>query len=217
MKPLKNMTMNELDYLGKIWEEIPATDSSQTIAKLKKLDFFQKRINRLKVVAIILILTSLIITLNFLSNITLEVYIGVFIIIASTALFIGYYLKNQFYTSKLDYGVESARFAHEAITMLRRQNGIFGLPFLMFILFMIAGANIMFLGMIPDSASISDIAMTPDSGSGSANPLYFHIIFSVLIALSGFLGLLVRRWRIRREVNPLIEELSRFENEQQYE
>ncbi len=199
------MTMNELDYLGKIWGEIPATDSSQTIAKLKKLDFFQKRINRLKVVAIILILTSLIITLNFLSNITLEVYIGVSIIIASTAIFIGYYLKNQFYTSKLDYGVESARFAHEAITMLRRQNGIFGLPFLMFILFMIAGANIMFMGMIPDS------------GSGSANPLYFHIIFSVLIALSGFLGLLVRRWRIRREVSPLIEELSRFENEQQYE
>ena len=201
------MTMNELDYLGKIWGEIPATDSTQTIAKLKKLDFFQKRINRLKVVAIILILTSLIITLSFLSNITLEVYIGVSIIIASTAIFIGYYLKNQFYTSKLDYGVESARFAHEAITMLRRQNGIFGLPFLMFILFMIAGANIMFLGMIPDSA------MTPDSESVPANPLYFHIIFSVLIALSGFLGLLVRRWRIRREVNPLIEELSRFDKE----
>jgi len=193
------MTMNELDYLSKIWEEIPAADSSQTIAKLKKLDFFQKRINRLKVVAIILILTSLIFTLNFLSNITLEVYIGVSIIVASTAIFISYYLKNQFYTSKLDYGVESARFAREAITMLRRQNGIFGLPFLIFIIFMILGANIMFLGMIPDSES--------------ANPLYFHIIFSVLIALAGFLGLLVRRWRIRREVNPLIEELSQFENE----
>jgi hypothetical protein len=199
--------MNELDYLGKIWGEIPATDSTQTIAKLKKLDFFQKRINRLKVVAIILILSSLIFTLNFLSNITLEVYIGVSIIIASTAIFIGYYLKNQFYTSKLDYGVESARFAQQAITMLRKQNRIFGLPFLMFILFMIAGANIMFLGMIPDSA------ITPDSESVPANPLYFHIIFSVLIALSGFLGLLVRRWRIRREVNPLIEELSRFEME----
>ena len=211
MKPLKIMTMNELDYLGKIWGEIPPADSSQTIAKLKKLDFFQKRINRLKIVAIILILTSLIITLNFLSNITLEVYIGVSIIIASTAIFIGYYLKNQFYTSKLNSGVESARFAHDAITMLRRQNGIFGLPFLMFILCMIAGANIMFLGMIPDSA------MTSDSESVPANPLYFHIIFSVFIALSGFLGLLVRRWRIRREVNPLIEELSRFENEQQYE
>ncbi len=211
MKPLKNMTMNELDYLGKIWGEIPHANSNQTIEKLKKLDFFQKRINRLKVVAIILILTSLIITLNFLSNITLEVYIGVSIIITSTAIFIGYYLKNQFYTSKLNYGVESAKFAHDAITMLRRQNGIFGLPFLMFILFMIAGANIMFLGMIPDSA------MTPDSESVPANPLYFHIILSVLIALSGFLGLLVRRWRIRREVNPLIEELSRFENEQLYE
>lgn len=199
------MTMNELDYLGKIWGEIPATDSSQTITKLKKLDFFQKRINRLKVVAIILLLTSFIVSMNFLSNITLEVYIGVSIIIASTVIFIGYYLKNQFYTSKLDYGVESAKFAHEAISMLRKQNGIFGLPFLMFIIFMIVGANIMFLGM------------TPDSESGSANPLYFHIIFSVLIALSGFLGLLVRRWRIRKEVTPLIEELSRFENEKSYE
>jgi hypothetical protein len=224
MKHLNNMTMNELDFLRKVWggnteaspfpSKISAdnkadankqnfsntdntrnTDNAQIIKKLKDLDFFQKRVNILKVVVIFLLLTFFVTSICLLSNITVDIYIGGSIIIASIVVFILYYLKNQVNSSKLDYTLNSVQFAKEAISALKKQNRVFGLPFILFILALISGVNIIYLRVEPDTTT----------------PVIFHIGLSLIIALSGLLGLLVRRWRIRKEVTPLIEELNKLE------
>lgn len=202
--------MNELDFLRKVWEENTITNTSQNapalkenmsmVKKLKSFDHFQKVINILKIVIITILLTTIVISLKSLGIDSAEIYIGISIIFAGTIAFMVYYLRNQFYTSKLDYTQSSTRFAKEAISLLRRQNNIFGLPFILFILAMIVGINVIFLG----------IPMEPQS----ASPLFMHITFSSFMVLSGFLGYRIRRWRIRKEIYPLIADLSQLENQE---
>ncbi|EKD32354.1 MAG: hypothetical protein ACD_77C00118G0004, partial [uncultured bacterium] len=113
MNFLKNTAMNELDFLRKVWEENTITDTSQNspalkenmsmVKKLKNFDHFQKVINGLKIFIITILLITIVITLNFAGIDSVEIYIGIAIIFAGTIAFMLYYLRNQFYTSKLDY------------------------------------------------------------------------------------------------------------------
>ncbi len=201
--------MNELEYLRKVWEENTIAITSQDtpvlkenmsmLKKLKSFDHFQKVINSLKVFIITILLVTIVISLNLLGVNSIEIYIGISIIFAGTIAFMLYYLRNQFYSSKLDYSQSSTKFAKEAISQLRRQNSIFGLPFMLFVLSMIVGINVLFLGIPSDPKSVSPVVM--------------HITFSAFIALSGFLGYRVRRWRIKKEIYPLIADLSQIENQ----
>ena len=202
--------MNELDFLRKVWEENTIAGTSQDapvlkenmsmVKKLKSFDHFQKVINSLKIFIITILLASIVISLNFLGIDSVEIYIGISIIFAGTISFMLYYLRNQFYSSRLDYTQSSTRFAKDAISLLRRQNNIFGLPFILFILTMIVGINVLFLGIPSEPQSVS--------------PLFMHITFSSFIALSGLLGYRIRRWRIRKEIYPLIADLSQLENQE---
>lgn len=202
--------MNELDFLRKVWEENTITTPSQNapalkenmsmVKKLKNFDHFQKVINILKIFIITILLTTIVISLKSLGIDSAEIYIGISIIFAGTIAFMLYYLSNQFYTSKLDYTQSSTRFAKEAISLLKRQNNIFGFPFILFILAMIVGINVIFLGIPSEPQSVS--------------PLVMHITFSSFMVLSGFLGYRIRRWRIRKEIYPLIADLSKLENQE---
>ncbi len=196
--------MNELEYLRKNWVDVTSEitfantsspdDNVKFMSKLVNLEGFQKKINRLKMIAVSLILSSFIITI-YISGITsVLVYAGTILVIISTITFMTYYLRNQFDSSRLDYVQSSSLFAKEAIEALNKQNKIFGLPFILFILFMIIGANMIFAGINPGES------------------IFFHIIFSIIIAASGSVGLLVRRWRTKGEIDPLINELSKLEN-----
>lgn len=202
--------MNELDYLRKVWEENTIAGTSQDapvlkenmsmVKKLKNFDHFQKVINGLKIFIITFLLASIVISLNIVGIDSVEIYIGISIIFAGTISFMLYYLRNQFYSSKLDYTQSSTLFAKEAISQLRRQNNIFGLPFILFILSMIVGINVLFLGIPSEPQSVS--------------PLFMHITVSSFMALSGLLGYRIRRWRIRKEIYPLIADLSQLENQE---
>ena len=202
--------MNELDYLRKVWEENTIAGTSQDapvlkenmsmVKKLKNFDHFQKVINGLKIFIITFLLASILISLNIVGIDSVEIYIGISIIFAGTISFMLYYLRNQFYSSKLDYTQSSTQFAKEAISLLRRQNNIFGLPFILFILTLIVGINVLFLGLPSEPQSVS--------------PLFMHITVSSFMALSGLLGYRIRRWRIRKEIYPLIADLSQLENQE---
>lgn len=202
--------MNELDYLRKVWEENTIANTSQDapvlkenmsmVKKLKSFDHFQKVINGLKIFIITFLLASIVISLNIVGIDSVEIYIGISIIFAGTISFMLYYLRNQFYSSKLDYTQSSTLFAKEAISQLRRQNSIFGLPFILFILTMIVGINVLFLGLPSEPQSVS--------------PLFMHITVSSFMALSGLIGYRIRRWRIRKEIYPLIADLSQLEKQE---
>lgn len=202
--------MNELDYLRKVWEENTIADTSQDapvlkenmsmVKKLKSFDHFQKLINILKIVIITILLSTFMISIKSLGIDSVEIYIGISIIFAGIISFMFYYLKNQFYSSKLDYTQSSTRFAKDAISLLKKQNNIFGLPFILFILTLIVGINVLFLGIPSEPQSVS--------------PLFMHITVSSFMALSGLVGYRIRRWRIRKEIYPLIADLSQLENQE---
>ena len=201
--------MNELEYLRKVLASAPTvesataipseTDSVSLMKKLRNLQNSQTRINQLKLIVIFLILTSLIINIYILGITSIMIYIGIILIVLSAATFMTFYIKNQFNTSRLDYSLNSIQFAKQAIELLKKQKRIFGMPFMLFIFFMIIGANLLFLGMGTDS-------LLKDS-------IFSHIVFSTLIAIFGSIGLLVRRWRTKREVEPLIKELTLIVND----
>ncbi len=207
MNNLKNMTMNELEYLRKVLanavtEEstaIPSAKESQNLMeKLSNLQGRQSKINRLKLVVIFCIILYLITTVSKIGVSSIAMYVGIIVILLSIVVFMTFYLRNQFNTAKLDYSLNSIQFAQQAIGQLKKQKSIFGVPFMLFLLFMIIGANILFLG-IGTEHSMYDIILV-------------HLGLSAMIAVFASLGLLVRRSRTKKEVDPIIEELNQIIN-----
>lgn len=199
--------MNELEYLRKVLanaatEEstaIPSAKESQNLMeKLSNLQGRQSKINRMKLFALFCILVYLITTVSKIGITSIAMYIGIIVLILSVVVFMTYYFRNQFNTAKLDYSLNSIQFAKQAIEQLKRQKSIFGIPFILFIFFMILGANLLFLG-IGTEHSMYDIIL-------------LHLGLSAMIAIFGSLGLLVRRSRTKKEVDPIIEELNQIIN-----
>lgn len=199
--------MNELEYLRKVLADaateeshaIPSPKESQNLMKkLSNLQSHQTKMNRLKLVVIFCIILYLITTVSKIGITSIAMYAGIIVIILSVVVFMSFYLRNQFNTAKLDYSLNSIQFAKQAIEQLKRQKSIFGIPFILFIFFMILGANLLFLG-IGTEHSMYDIIL-------------LHLGLSAMIAIFGSLGLLVRRARTKKEVDPIIEELNQIIN-----
>ncbi len=199
--------MNELEYLRKVWGEDNSDNSSRDIAsneeyllvkKLKHLEKFQNSINRIKLIVVIILISSIILT-SYISGLTsLILYSGLFVVVLSTLIFMIYYFRNQFNSSKLDYSLDSITFAKDAIGKLKRQNRIFRTPFVLFIICMIIGSNLILYGI--------------NSGFNVNETLLFHIVYSLFIASFGYIGIMIRKWRIKKEVTPIINELKKIEN-----
>ncbi len=198
--------MEELDILKNIWKgqnmEISNfSDSSQmenVVQKLRKLENLQKRVNRVKLGVIILLLILITINVSKIDDIFWTAYAGLGLITLSTAIFMIYYFRNQFKSSKIDFTKTSIIFAGETLLLLEKQNKIFGIPFTLFIIMIVIASNLLLSGFSND----------PDT----MNTIINRILFSGTIFSFGLLGLFIRRWRIKREVTPLMEELTKLKN-----
>ncbi|MHC1780247.1 MAG: hypothetical protein AB9922_08425 [Bacteroidales bacterium] len=198
--------MEELDELKTIWagqnnEKSNLSASLHTedvVQKLRKLENFQKRVNRVKLGVIILLLIMLTLNVSKLEDIAWQAYAGLGLITLSTAVFMIYYFRNQFKSSNIDFTKTSMIFAGETLLLLDKQNKIFGIPFTLFIIMMVIASNLLLSGFSTDPHTM--------------NALTLRVLFSGTIFTSGLLGLFIRRWRIKREVTPLMDELTKLKN-----
>lgn len=198
--------MEELDELKTIWagqnnEKSNLSASLHTedvVQKLRKLENFQKRVNRVKLGVIILLLIMLTLNVSKLEDIAWQAYAGLGLITLSTAVFMIYYFRNQFKSSNIDFTKTSMIFAGETILLLDKQNKIFGIPFTLFIIMMVIASNLLLSGFSTDPQTM--------------NALTLRVLFSGTVFTSGLLGLFIRRWRIKKEVTPLMDELTKLKN-----
>jgi len=198
--------MEELDELKNIWTgqnkdalNLSATFETENIVqKLRKLENFQNRVNRVKLGVIVLLLIMLTVNISKIEDIAWQAYAGLGLITLSTAIFMIYYFRNQFKSSNIDFTKTSMIFAGETLLLLEKQNKIFGIPFTLFIIMIVIASNLLISGFSHDPLTMKAVTL--------------RILFSGTIFTSGLLGLFIRRWRIRREVNPLMEELSKLKN-----
>lgn len=191
--------MKEFEELQLIWKSSVKEKKDNNLnqvpgkilEKLKKLEGFQHRINMIKILSVSVILSLLIIIPSVTGIKSITVYFGLGIIILSTVLFMLVYFKNQFNIRKLDFTAEAKDFTDQTLNSLKKQNNLFRLPFLIFILAMIAGSNVLLIGLKGSSAGkLSDILKS-----------------TALIALFSFIGYFIRLRRIKKEITPIMDEL----------
>jgi hypothetical protein len=196
--------MNDLNEIQDIWKTGTNSNSVKTIPgnslpnsmiqKLKKLESLQSRINKLKILVLLFLFGMIGYSISTLSDINYPVYIGFGIVMMAAICFMAIYLKNQFNIKKLDFTTDALKFAESAIEMLKGQNSIFRLPFTIFALLLVLGTNVMLLGV--------DLS--------TQDPYKIHINISFIIVVSALIGLRIRLWRIKKEIDPLITELNDF-------
>lgn len=192
--------MNDLNELQDIWKS--GTNNVKTspgnympgsmIQKLKKLESLQSRVNKFKILVLLFAFGLISYSLSTLSHNSYQVYLGFGILIIATVYFMVIYLKSQFNIKRLDFTADSLAFAESAIQMLEKQNSIFNVPFRVFALLLMVGANIMLLGLDLESE----------------DHFMLHINITFFIAVSALIGLRIRMWRIRKEVDPIIADLK---------
>lgn len=194
--------MNDFNEIQQIWNRATAADNNtldsytpeSLIQKLKKLERIQNRMNRIKVLVLAFLLGTIIYSLSALAEVTYPIYIGFGIITLSVIGFMTYYIKNQFNIRQLDFSLDSLNFVERAIEMLERQNSIFKVPFRLFALVIMAGTNIMLLGLEID---LND-------------RFSLHMKITFMILVSTLIGIQIRNWRTKKEVDPIIAELNSY-------
>ncbi|MDX9848239.1 MAG: hypothetical protein RBT74_14750 [Tenuifilaceae bacterium] len=200
MKPTNDFNELQQMWINQRVDEVSAqkiaTNVDSIMGKLKSLQKRQDRVNKLKILTVTLILLSIVPTifrLDLQGDKLINVLIGFSIILTSLIAFFTYYLQNQLRVSRLPFGQSTENFINSAIHQLRKQNAIFRLPFLLFILGMLTGLNFLMLGM----TSNADMALR----------IQIHGLSSLFLLIAAFMGYRVRHYRTRQEVLPIIKEL----------
>lgn len=192
--------MNEINELQNIWKsgssritnDIQVQKVPDTLMeKLKSLESKQTKINRLKVLVLVMIFSQMIYWINRINTGSAMIFIGLGIIFTGVLIFMLFYFKNQFNIKKLNFAGSTLDFINDAIRMLEKQNAIFKTPFLVFTMCIIIGVNVMLIGF-PDFEESKTV---------------MHFIYTLLVASSSFLGYKIRKWRTKNEVLPVLEEL----------
>ncbi|NVO11501.1 MAG: hypothetical protein HXX16_16180 [Bacteroidales bacterium] len=195
--------MNDIAELQKIWmtkgdeaangTKEPVPDSIMN--KLKSLETYQNRINRIKIVVITVLLLSLLLILASAKVYSTYKLLGFGVILASVAIFMIYYLKNQFKTSKLDFTSGSINFTESTLKALQNQNAIFKVPFIIFFISIVSGLNLSIYGGSADLTTDEMITL--------------YLFNNIFVIACGIIGYRIRLWRIKKEVTPLIDELTK--------
>lgn len=192
--------MNEMNDLQNIWKsgssritnDINVQKVQDTLMeKLKSLESKQTKLNRLKVLVLVMIFSQMIYWINRINTGSAIIFVGLGIIFTGVLIFMLFYFKNQFNIKKLNFAGSTIDFVNDAIRMLEKQNAIFRAPFLVFSLFIAIGVNVMLTGF-PDFEE---------------SKMVMHLIYTLLVASSSFLGYKIRKWRTKNEVLPVLEEL----------
>ncbi len=196
-----NSTFHELQNL---WvtqkaEQSPAEGSgsypASLVDKLRSLQSFQDRVNKIKILVIILIFASMAYALITSGTVSLLALAGLLLALLSSFWFFTYYLKNQFKVSRLPFDATTREFLETALQMLHKQNAVFKRPFTYFTLALLAAVNIIFLGLLTEESLSARFQI--------------HTAFSLWVMLASLIGGRIRQRRIRKEVLPIIETLNK--------
>jgi hypothetical protein len=192
--------MKEFSEYQRIWETgslvIKDTTGStvpfKLTEKLKQLEKSQNRANKIKIITVA-VLVTLFIYILFQNTVLVVSFIGMGIIFTGILFFIVLYLKNQLTIQKLDFTADSKNFSDQTLSMLNKQNSIFRIPFFVFIFLMITGSNLLLMGLGEPDGNLSA-----------------YLYNTALILLFAAIGYWVRMKRIKKEIAPIIEELTDF-------
>lgn len=166
------------------------------LGRLKSFESHQTKLNRIKLAGSFIGVALIIFSVVQIEAMPVISYVGIALILLCNALFLVYYIKNQFNTSRLDFSSAENDFLDHALGMLHRQNAIFKIPLLSFFLSMIIGLNLFYFGLFEKSAMVDRILV--------------HIAATILVGLASCLGYFIRVRRIKKEVTPLISELEQI-------
>ncbi|MGC9973208.1 MAG: hypothetical protein ABSE56_21745 [Bryobacteraceae bacterium] len=179
--------MEQLEELQTLWQK-----QRLLIGDMARYQDRQLRINAAKTIAVaVLLIPFCWILARYLRSPL--VVCGILWMVASVIAFMLAYWKRQFRVSSLDFAAPSREFIAAAVARLKQQHRLFGVPFLVFVLCMIAGLNLTLLGL--------------------STRLAAHVIYSAEVLLFCWVGLRIRERRFRRESQPLIDQLAVMEDD----
>lgn len=179
--------MEQLEELQALWRK-----QRLLIGEMARHQDRQLRINVAKTIAVAVLLIPLcwIMARHLRSPL---VVCGILWIVASVIAFMIAYWKRQFRVSRLDFAAPSREFIATAVARLKDQHRLFGAPFVVFVLCLVAGLN-------------STLA-------GLSTRLAGHLIYTAEVAVCCWIGLRIRERRFQRESQPLIDRLAAMEQD----
>ncbi|MBN2350181.1 MAG: hypothetical protein JXJ22_15180 [Bacteroidales bacterium] len=194
--------MNELSDYREIWlsrkiyegpENFLENKLPHLVQKLKKLEKNQYRINLFKTfsVLIILLLFGWLLVPKIADKF---MALGLSIIIISTTLFLILYWRSQFSMDKIRILNSSIEVIKDAVKQLQMQKRLFYIHFPLFVFLMLVGLNIIYISLF-EADTFSDRVI-------------YHVMGSVFVLLGFIVGISVRRYRFKKELQPVIDELN---------
>lgn len=196
--------MAQIDELKNIWQN-QKMDSQQEINqekmfsenmldKLKKFEKKQDKRTNFKTFGIIAILTAYLIVLIVTEKITFFLAAGFIIIGLSAGIFMYLYRKTQFKIEKLNLFSETKELISSAVAVLEEQKELYKGKFRIFFTGLILGLNVLYLDLLKDLASTERILM--------------HVGMTIILLITMYFGLKLRKRIFNRDFQPLIDELT---------
>lgn len=199
--------MTNFDDLKRLWQKqtSPQIDKINIeeqlpglIEKLKKFEKKQFGINLFKTVMVTIIVVSMFFFIKKFDT-GLFTNIGAIINILAIVWFLFVYWKKQFRVSELNLNNKTNSFLENAIVKLKEQKKLFNIYFPIFGLSLLIGLNIMYLELLASETLDTKLIM--------------HIGISGFLVIIFYLGRKVRIIRIKKEWQPLIDELTTIKND----
>ena len=200
--------MNDLNELQNIYRAgsamIPNRINYQDIENdiSERIKVVEKRIltiNLVKIGIVSILLTLMLIIFRSFGTFSLINFLGMGIIFLATVVFIIYYWRFQFRFSQLDHNLPANEFIIHTLEKIHNQKTLFRKAFLIYVLSLIFGLNILYLGLLGNESIIIR--------------LQFHGIISGFLIALYFLGLKIRDRKFRKDFGNLIETLEKTKNE----
>jgi len=202
---MNNNSINQWQAIWQSQQAVPSKDSDESasiaglIQRLGRLEKKQYRLNRIKTVALVLILLPYSIYLVTMVDISSLALFGLGWILLITTAFMIFYWKKQFRLNGLDFSLSSNNFLEHIFENLEFQKKMFQLYFPVFAFLLLMGVNIIYLGLVGPMSVQSRIM--------------FHLSASLFIVLATVIGLRIRKIRFSKEYQPLIDEVNTIQQD----
>jgi len=171
-------------------------DGAGLLARLRAFEERQRRINRLKTAALLLLLGSILYLFLRHAAVTLSGGIGLALILGGSLVFLRIYWRCQFRLSDLDLEAPPLRLIPLAVARLNLQRRLFGLYFPWLGVCLISGLNLLYLGWLADMPPVQR--------------WLYHGVMTLWLAAAFWAGRNIRRRKYNREYVPLIAALETF-------
>ncbi|MBN2432563.1 MAG: hypothetical protein JXQ27_13895 [Acidobacteria bacterium] len=171
-----------------------AADGAGLLVRLRAFEEGQRRINRLKTAALLLLLGSILSLFLRHATITVSGGIGLALILGGSLVFLWIYWRHQFRLADLDLAAPPPRLIPQAIARLNLQRRLFAVCFPLLGVTLMAGLNLLYVDWL--------VEYTP------GQRWLFHGGMTLLLGGAFWAGRRIRGRKYNREYAPLIAELE---------